>query len=212
MEQHSTSKVQPNQNHLYFTMSPPSSDSSQDPHHVDDSPRPSSYKWNHFEVRTLVCLIIKGDHLNRKDPMHIADKLNMALNPGSSRKNPEYDRDIPHDEVQHMLNRILSKKMHALDVSERDFRPTITRTKVNAFVRSLGFDGSKEEWVTGRKDIIRVEGEKRQRRYMERKEGVKLSPRASDERARRNMMIRSPRAARLLYGWSIGASFWEGGK
>ncbi|KUI58818.1 hypothetical protein VP1G_06078 [Cytospora mali] len=190
-------------------MSPPSSASSQDTDQVDGPPRPSTHKWNHFEVRALICLVIKGEHLTTDDPMHIADKLNMALNPASSRRNPNYNRDIPHDEIQHMLKRILDKKMHAVDVSDRDTRPTITRTKVNAFMRSLGFDGSKDEWMMGRKEKMNMEGEKRQRRYTARKEGAE-SPRALDERHRRRMMIRGPRARRLLRGWGIGASFWEG--
>ncbi|ROV94639.1 hypothetical protein VSDG_06196 [Cytospora chrysosperma] len=190
--------------------SPSSSSSSQGAHQGDDSPRPSSHKWNHFEVRTLVCLIIKGEHLASDDPMHITDMLNLALNPASARNNPSYNRDIPHDAIQHMLKRILTKKMHAVDVSERDSRAAVTRTKVNAFMRSLGFDGSKDEWEAGRKDAMKVEVEKRQRRYMERKEGNLLSPRAYDERHRRKMMIREPRARRLLHGWGIGASFWEG--
>lgn len=194
-------------------MSSPSSSSSQDPHQVDNLPRhPSTHKWNHFEVRTLVCLIIKGEHLKSDDPLHIADQLNMALNPASTRKKPNYNRDIPHDDIQNMLRRILTKKMHAVDVAERDSRPTVTRAKVNAFMRSLGFDGSKDEWTTGRNEKMNVEGEKRQRRYMARKEGNRLSPRAHDERHRRRMMVRGPRARRLLRGWGIGASFWEEGK
>ncbi|ROW12539.1 hypothetical protein VMCG_00191 [Cytospora schulzeri] len=190
-------------------MSSPSSASSQDSRQVDDSPRPSTHKWNHFEVRTLVCLIIKGEHLTSDDPMHIADLLNMALNPNPSRNNSSYRRDIPHDDIQHMLKRILSKKMHAVDVAERDTRPSVTRTKVNAFMRNLGFDGTKDEWMTGRKETMQVVGEKRQRRFMARKEHIALSPRTYDERHRRKMMIREPRARRLLHGWGIGASFWE---
>lgn len=195
-------------------MSPLSGASSHSPDEEDGSPRPPSYKykWNHFEVRALVCLIIKGEHLKTDDPMHVSDKLNMALNPASMRKKPDYDRDIPHYEVQHMLKRILDKKLHAVDVSERDFRPTVTRTKLNAFMRSLGFDGSEDEWVTGRKEKMELEGEERQRRFMIRKEGMGMSPKARRERDRRRLMMRDPRARRLLQGWGMGASFWEGGK
>lgn len=188
--------------------------SSQGSHQADDSPRrPFMHKWNHFEVRALVCLIIKGEHLASDDPMHVSDQLNLALNPAPSQHNkPNYGRDIPHDDVQNMLNRILNKKMHAVDVAERDSRGTVTRTKVSAFMRSLGFDGSKEEWAAGRKGFMGVEGEKRQRRYMARKEGARLSPRAEDERYRRRMLVRGPRVRRLLRGWGIGASFWDEGK
>ncbi|KAL1866207.1 hypothetical protein Daus18300_006871 [Diaporthe australafricana] len=176
-----------------------------------EGPRTPPHKWNHFEVRALVCLIIKGEHRVSKDPMYITDILNRALNPASSGKKPAYNRDIPHDEVQEMLKRILLKKMHAVDVSERNVRSQVTRVKVNAFMRNLGFDGSKEEWKSGRAKEARVENQKRLTRYMIRKEGRRPSPRSQDETGRRRMLLREPRAKRLLRGWGIGASFWEGG-
>ncbi|KAH8782939.1 hypothetical protein F5883DRAFT_679769 [Diaporthe sp. PMI_573] len=170
---------------------------------------PPSWTWNHFEVRTLVCLIIKGEHKVSKDPMDLTDKLNHALNPASSGGQPAYSRDVPHAEVQAMLKRILSKKLHAVDLSERDYSAPVTRTKLNAFMRNLGFDGSKDEWDRGRKKHVRAETEKRLVRYMIRKEGGRPSPRSREERDRRRMLLREPRARRLLRGWGIGASFWE---
>lgn len=175
-----------------------------------EAPRTSYHKWNHFEVRTLVCLIIKGEHKVSKDPMDMTDKLNRALNPGSSRSKPAYTRDIPHEEVQKMLRRILSKKLHAVDLAERNYQTPVTRAKVNAFMRNLGFDGSEEEWKLGRKEEVKVENEQKLLRFMIRKEGGRPSPRSRDERHRRRMLLREPRAKRLLRGWSIGASFWEG--
>jgi Arc/MetJ family transcription regulator len=173
---------------------------------------PPSWTWNHFEVRTLVCLIIKGEHKVSKDPMDLTDKLNHALNPASSGGQPAYSRDVPHAEVQAMLKRILSKKLHAVDLSERDYSAPVTRTKLNAFMRNLGFDGSKDEWDRGRKKHVRAETEKRLVRYMIRKEGGRPSPRSREERDRRRMLLREPRARRLLRGWGIGASFWEDGE
>lgn len=180
-----------------------------------DSPEPEeappSWKWNHFEVRTLACLIIKGEHKVSNDPMDLSDKLNHALNPSSSGGQPDYSRDVPHAEVQAMLKRILSKKLHAVDLSERDYTTPVTRTKLNAFMRNLGFDGSKDEWDRGRKRRVRVETQNRLVRYMVRKEGGRPSPRSLDERDRRRMLLREPRARRLLRGWGMGASFWEDG-
>ena len=59
---------------------------------------------------------------------------------------------------------------------------------------------------------VKVETQKRLVRYMVRKEGGRPSPRSREERDRRRMLLREPRARRLLRGWSIGASFWEDGK
>lgn len=182
----------------------------------EDSPEPeaprTSWKWNHFEVRTLICLIIKGEHKTSKDPMDLTDKLNRALNPASSGTQPAYSRDVPHVDVQAMLKRVLSKKSHAVDLSDRIYTAPVTRTKLNAFMRNLGFDGSKDEWKSGRREEMKVETQKRLVRYMVRKEGGRRSPRSQDERHRRRMLLREPRAKRLLRGWGIGASFWEDGK
>lgn len=181
-----------------------------------DSPEPEAprtfWKWNHFEVRTLVCLIIKGEHKITKDPMDLTDKLNRALNPASSGTQPAYSRDVPHAEVQAMLKRILSKKSHAVDLSDRNYSAPVTRAKINAFMRNLDFDGSKVEWEEGRDEVVRVQTQKRLVRFMVRKEGGRRSPRSRDERDRRRMLLRDPRAKRLLRGWGIGASFWEDGK
>ncbi|KKY33309.1 hypothetical protein UCDDA912_g06684 [Diaporthe ampelina] len=130
-----------------------------------DSPEPEAprtlWKWNHFEVRTLVCLIIKGEHKISKDPMYLTDKLNRALNPASSATQPAYSRDIPHADVQDILKRILCKKSHAVGFSERNYSSLVTRAKVNAFMRNLGFDGSKDEWNAGRNEEDRVENQRR---------------------------------------------------
>lgn len=182
-----------------------------------DSPEPEAprtfWKWNHFEVRTLVCLIIKGEHKISKDPMDLTDKLNRALNPASSGTQPAYSRDIPHAEVQAMLKRILSKKSHAVALSDRNYSAPVTRAKINAFMRNLDFDGSMDEWKEGgRKEKVRVQTQKRLVRFMIRKEGGRPSPRSRDERDRRRLLLRDPRAKRLLRGWAIGASFWENGE
>lgn len=181
-----------------------------------DSPEPEAprtlWKWNHFEVRTLVCLIIKGEHKISKDPLDLTDKLNRALNPASSGTEPAYTRDIPHAEVQAMLKRILSKKSHAVELSDRNYSVPVTRTKINAFMRNLDFNGSKDEWEAGRNDVVKAETQKRLVRFMIRKEGGRPSPRSRDERDRRRMLLRNPRAKRLLRGWGIGASFWEDGE
>ncbi|KAI3394151.1 hypothetical protein diail_3161 [Diaporthe ilicicola] len=176
-----------------------------------EAPRTLPHNWNHFEVRTLVCLIINGEHKVSKDPMHITDKLNRALNPASSGTKPAYGRDIPHDDVQAMLKQMLFKKMHAVDLAERNWQTPVTRAKVNAFMRNLSFDGGEAEWKSGRKRQVKIENQQRTTRYMIRKGGGRLTPRSRDERDRRRMLLREPRARRLLRGWGIGASFWQGG-
>ena len=144
--------------------------------------------------------------------MYLTDKLNRALNPASSATQPAYSRDIPHADVQDILKRMLCKKAHAVGFSERNYSSPVTRAKVNAFMRNLGFDGSKDEWNAGRNEEDRVENQRRLVRFMIRKEGGRPSPRSRDERDRRRRLLREPRARRLLHGWGIGASFWEDGE
>lgn len=196
-----------------------SSSSSSSSHHKPLSPSHSApqkaHKWDNFEVRTLICLIIKGEHrIFPDDPMYLTDRLNNALNPERATTETAkkiYGSDIPMQDVQAMLKRILSKKKHAIDLSDRHRSNVITKRKITAFMRGLDFDGSEEEWkVGGRRDKMAVEGAKMRRRMMLRKEGGKLSSPEREDQDRRLAMLRSPRAQRLLVGWGIGASFWEG--
>lgn len=201
-----------------LTRSPSSSSSSSsyEPPSPSHFVSPKAHKWDNFEVRTLICLIIKGEHrISPDDPMYLADRLNNALNPERATTDTAekiYGADIPMQDVQAMLRRIMSKKKHAIDISDRHKSNVVTKRKIAAFMRGLEyFDGSEEEWkVGGRRDRMLVERAKMRRRMMVRKEGGKLSPQEQEDRDRRLAMLRSPRAQRLLVGWGIGASFWEG--
>lgn len=185
-----------------------------------DSVNQSPHKWTTWEVRALICLIIKGEHRVYDDPAYFTDKLNSALNPSPSvtnksngSSNGETDapmrpsrsqQDIPHRDVQAMLKRILTKKKHAVEISQRDHTYNVTRKKMAAFMRNIDFDGSPEEWEAGRREKVLADGVKKQnkKRITGRRE--------KEERKRRKAMIRSPRAKNLLINWGIGASFWEG--
>ncbi|KAJ4419341.1 hypothetical protein N0V82_005029 [Gnomoniopsis sp. IMI 355080] len=175
------------------------------------------YKWNSFEIRTLICLIIKGAHYDRKgpvDPMDFADKLNKALNPvnaTSERSKALFDRDIPVVDVQTMLRRILAKKSHAVDVVQRDPAATITKRQINAFIRQLDFDGGENEWADEhRREKILAERAEMQRQLNKRKEGRPMSPERWEEAQDRLRDIQSPRALKLLSNWGMGRTFFEG--
>lgn len=182
------------------------------------APDPSGeYKWNSFEIRTLVCLIIKGAHYDRKgpvDPMDFADKLNKALNPvkaTNERSKALFDRDIPVNEVQKMLRRILAKKRHAVDVVQRDPAAAITKRQVNVFMRQLDFDGGQEEWLEGhRREKVMAERSEMRRQLNKRKDGRPISQERWQDNQERLRDIQSPRAQKLLSNWSIGRTFFEG--
>ncbi|KAF3770225.1 hypothetical protein M406DRAFT_66647 [Cryphonectria parasitica EP155] len=172
------------------------------------------HEWTAFEIRTLICLIIKGEHEISPEPIDFATKLNKALNPRQADKETvqeHFNRDIPVYDVQEMLQRILSKKKHAVDVSERHPTTVVTKAKIQAFVRSLDFDGSEEEWdVMGRKERAVVERSKMRARLETEKKGGELSPCHQDEKSRRRAVIEDdPNAQRLLAAWGMGSSFWE---
>lgn len=175
---------------------------------------PKPHKWQSFEVRTLICLIIKGEHLDSEDPMDIADKLNNALNPGSATTQTAesiYGADIPVVDVNAMLQRILRKKRHAVDLSRRHPSAIVTKSKVAAFMRGLDFTGSEDEWIAEeRREKGGVERAMMRRRLLARKEGTMASRSELEDKNLRPNMLRSPRAQRLLVAWGIGGSFWEG--
>lgn len=183
----------------------------------DDDMASAPHKWTSFEVRTLVCLIIKGEHRASSDPIGLADKLNTALHPpkrAEGENSPPTDtatattqthnRDIPVSDVGAMLERILAKKKHAVDLCGRDPSGLVTKKKINAFMRGLDFNGGHREEAAAERAMARARlwarGERR----------VVPSPREEDEDHRRREMIESPRAHKLLVDWGMGASFWGG--
>ncbi|KAJ4391748.1 hypothetical protein N0V93_005368 [Gnomoniopsis smithogilvyi] len=177
----------------------------------------SEYKWNSFEIRTLICLIIKGAHYDSKgpvDPMDFADMLNKALNPvkaTTERSKALFDRDIPVDDVQKMLRRILAKKSHAIDVVLRDPAVAITKRQVNAFMRQLDFDGGENEWLDEhRREKVMVERAEMRRQLEKRTEGRPMSQERWEHGQERLRDVQSPRAQRLLSNWGIGRTFFEG--
>lgn len=146
--------------------------------------------------------------------MDFADKLNKALNPvknTTERARALFDRDIPVNDVQKMLRRILAKKRHAIDVVERDPAAAITKRQVNAFMRQLDFDGGEEEWVIGhRREKVMAERLEMRRQLNKRKDGRPISQERWQDNQERLRDIQSPRAQRLLSNWSIGRTFFEG--
>lgn len=110
------------------------------------------HHWTKFELDIVLGLICKGEHL-KCPPLIFATKLNEALNGKGNRV--DYDADIPVDDVRDLLADIEAQKKGALAFIERQPRPHVmTRTKKRAFERNLPFTGSKEEWVTGRRDQV----------------------------------------------------------
>lgn len=177
----------------------------------------SKHKWDSFEIRTLICLIIKGAHRNSKgpvDPMDFADKLNKALNPvQTSTRSAKvlFDRDIPVDDVQEMLQRILARKSHAVDVVQRNPAASITKRQVNAFIRQLDFDGGESEWLDDfKREKVMAERAEMRRQLDKRREGRPMSQERWENNQERLQDIHSPRAHRLLSNWGMGKTFFQG--
>lgn len=180
------------------------------------------HQWNSFEIRTLFCLIIKGEHQDRNGllaPLDLASKLNKALNPeplagskvSAEKEAQRFARDIPPYEVAAMLRRVLDKKRHAVDVVSRCPARTVTRRQLVAFTRQLDFRGDEEEWaLTNRREHVqRVD---RVLRYREEKEkdGRRMSPERVADNRERLEEVEDDRAQRLLKDWGIGHEFYEG--
>lgn len=186
--------------------------------HDDESDEyEEEHQWNSFEMRTLFCLIIKGEHQDRNGLLaniDLASKLNTALNPGKptgKKAEKMYARDIPVKDVGIMLRRVLDKKLHAVDVVSRSNARVVTRRQLRAFTRQLDFRGDAEEWaVTGRKAHVEREQAELKRRMDKHEDGRRISPeRDADNRARKEE-IEDYRAQRLIEDWRIGRSFYEG--
>lgn len=106
-----------------------------------------------------------------------------------------------------MLQRILSKKKHAVNLSDRHRTRIVTRSKVNAFMRSLDFEGSEAEWaVLGKKEEVNLE-RMGMRMKLDEEKNESQSQREEKEKRLDRM---SPRELRLLAGWGIGPTFWDG--
>jgi len=170
-------------------------------------------------MRTLFTLIIKGEHQDRDGLLpniDFATKLNKALNPvdpAKSKKTPEqlYARDIPAREVGAMLRRVLDKKRHAVDVVLRSDARAVTRRQLRAFTRQLDFRGDAEEWaLTDRRAHERREREELRRRADKRKDGRRMTPEREEENRENKEDLEDHHTRRLLQGWGIGRSFWEG--
>ncbi|KAI1877989.1 uncharacterized protein JN550_000171 [Neoarthrinium moseri] len=121
------------------------------------------HQWTHFELNAVLALICKRDHL-RLSPLDFTTKLNETLNgEGGGLSRSAYDRDIPVADVKALLHHIKTEKKGALAFIERQPAPhVLTRAKKRAFERSMAFDGSKEEWETGRKEQVMAKKEARQ--------------------------------------------------
>lgn len=175
------------------------------------------HKWSSFEIRTLVCLIIKGAYCDKDgpvDPIDFADKLNKALNPVKAHTQDAealFDRDIPVNDVHKMLRRILAKKRHAVNVIQRDPAAAITRRQINVFRRQLDFDGGELEWLDNhRRENVMAERAEMRRRLDEGKCSRPVGQETWKENQERLRDIGSPRAQKLLSKWSMGKTFFEG--
>lgn len=183
------------------------------------------HEWSAFEIRVLVTLIMKGEHNRFKgNSQGLADRFNAAMNPnpegnearakqrkkdGSKFKVKLY-RNVPADEVQAMLDRIMDKKKVAVNFSDQDLSPALTRRKMRLFSRGdLDFTGTEEEWKEGRKRKAESRrGVMYQKMMMD--EAGKETYAEREERYRRRNMVRSGNPKALLKHWRIGTKFWEG--
>lgn len=176
------------------------------------------HKWTSFEVRTLITLIIKGEHRVCEDPTYFTDRLNSIVNPARVSSTTgrsdgartvvvhDHRRDIPHAEAQKMLDAVVAKKKHAVDMSERFPTNTLTREKMRAFSRRrLTFAAAAAEddemhKMTEREEKNHVEKIQRLLRRMQREmTGMKgVSP----------LLTRRERS--LLLNWGIGPDFFHG--
>lgn len=177
------------------------------------------HQWNSFEMRTLFCLIIKGEHQDRNGLLSgkdFASKLNIALNPHDPATTKLtaaqlYARDIPVRDVADMLHRVLDKKRHAIDVVSRSNARAVTRRQINAFKRQLDFRGDEEEWaLTGRKEHVERQNEELRRRMVKEKYGGRMTPARAEENRDALEDIEDDSARKLLEDWRIGRSFYEG--
>jgi hypothetical protein len=87
-----------------------------------------------------------------------ATALNECLNRGSAGSGgPDFHADIPLEEVEALLTRLGKEKKSAMAYIETHPPMRITRAKRLVFKRDIGFDGSKVEWKTGRREKMLAE-------------------------------------------------------
>lgn len=182
------------------------------------------HRWSSFEMRTLFCMIINGQHKNSEsggpaDPVDFADKLNKANNPGrasSMTAETFFSRDIPVNDVQRMLRRVLVKKIHAIDMINHNPARVVTRRQLKSFTRQLDLHGDEDEYSTNQRcngkfaAICAAERAELESQLDKRTQGRPVS-RERQELARELLReIKSPRAHKLLTDWSMGHSFFQG--
>lgn len=176
--------------------------------------------------------------------MYLADRLNNIVNPARVVKgdgDPKTTTAVLHNphgdiapaEVQKMLNAVMLKKKHAVDLCERHPTGVLTRKKMRAFARTFASsfvageercnDATETEVETassvagrgnGGKPVSLKDLEKRERfqRRREREMGtfVLPTPRERMERKRLRQAMRDRRERNLLVNWGIGPSFFDG--
>ncbi|KAJ9155122.1 hypothetical protein NKR23_g2306 [Pleurostoma richardsiae] len=131
---------------------------------ADRGPPPLRRHWTPFEMDTVLALLCKGVHRRRGGLLTFATHLNEALAIGYRGQ----DRDIELEDVEAMLRVVLREKKAAIALIERQPTNHITRTQKRAFARSIPFDGSLREWVSGGR---KEREEKAERRNKERGKG-----------------------------------------
>lgn len=170
----------------------------------------SCHKWTSFEVRTLISLIIKGEHRVSKDPTYLTDRLNGIVNPArtttittindlgttNTKTVTAHDdgREIRHAEVQKMIHTIMAKKKHAVDISERHPTNVLTRKKMRAFVRTPSSSSSAAAAALVGAGYAAKKGHEKM----------------VQERKRIKKAMRNPRERNLLLNWGMTPSFFDG--
>ncbi|KAL8389208.1 hypothetical protein RB599_011007 [Gaeumannomyces hyphopodioides] len=120
---------------------------------MDRRRRRERHTWSTFELNAAVALICKGKHKVRPSSNSgFAVELNKALN--SQRAN-FHEGDIDEDDIENLLQFLLTENKSAVAFAERTMPACITRSKRMAFKRRIDFTGTAAEWVDGgRRDAV----------------------------------------------------------
>jgi len=145
------------------------------------SSNPSSepHKWTNFELRALLCLLVRNVHKTGLDSTEL-ERLGSSTAPrhqhrnlprsGNSPKNSgrlayvdvatalndcchkfDYENDIPVRDVIDMVDKMLLDNKAAACYSERQPVGRLTRSANRVWKRKINYDGSNAEWEAGRK-------------------------------------------------------------
>jgi hypothetical protein len=140
---------------------------------------PEPHKWTNFELRALLCLLVRNVHKTGLDSTEL-ERLGSSTAPrhqhrnlprsGNSPKNSgrlayvdvatalndcchkfDYENDIPVRDVIDMVDKMLLDNKGAVCYSERQPVGRLTRSANRVWKRKINYDGSNAEWEAGRK-------------------------------------------------------------